>query len=121
VEKFFGARGEARMVEGFWILEIATPQFSTGGVAVLVGGKFFGGDNAFTWMGPYQEAGSILKARVAVHRFDSTVQSILGNDVNDFEMHFTGNMQNDTIVGTAIINGQPQQSLKLRLSKKAGL
>jgi hypothetical protein len=109
------------MVEGFWILEIATPQSTSGGVAILVGGKFFGGDNGFTWLGPYQEVGSILKARVIVHRFDRTVQSIIGNDGDDFEMHFTGNVQNDTIIGTAMINGQPQHSLTVRLSKKASL
>lgn len=109
------------MVEGFWILEITTPQFNSGGVAVFVGGKMFGGDNGFTWMGPYQEVGSLLKARVAVHRFDRTVQSILGNVGDDFEMHFTGNMQGNVISGTAMISGQPQQSLAVRMSKKANL
>ncbi|HXY13350.1 MAG TPA: GrlR family regulatory protein [Terriglobales bacterium] len=109
------------MVEGFWILEISTPQFHSGGVAIFVRGKMFGGDNGFTWMGPYQEAGSLLKARVAVHRFDRTVQSILGNVADDFEMQFAGNLQGDVITGTAMISGQPQQTLTVRLSKKANL
>jgi len=109
------------MVDGFWVLEITTPQFSSGGVAVFVGGKMFGGDNGFTWMGPYQEVGSLLKARVAVHRFDRTVQSILGNVADDFEMHFAGNLQGNLITGTAMISGQPQQSLAVRMSKKANL
>lgn len=109
------------MVEGFWILQIETPQFVSGGVVVFVGSKVFGGDNGFTWMGTYQESGNLIKARLAIHKFDATIQSIMVGVPDDYEMQFTGNVQGSVITGTAIITGQPQNSLGVRLSKRADL
>jgi hypothetical protein len=109
------------MVEGFWILQIKTPQFVSGGVVVFVGSKIFGGDNGFTWMGTYQESGNLVKARVAVHKFDATIESIMVGVPDDYEMQFSGNVEGDVITGTAIVSGQPQYSLGILLSKKANL
>lgn len=109
------------MVEGFWILEIKTPQFISGGVVIFVGTKIFGGDNGFTWMGTFQESGNIVKARVAVHKFDATIQSVMGEMPDDYEMHFSGTVQGGTISGTAIVSNQPQHSLGILLTKRADL
>jgi hypothetical protein len=108
------------MVEGFWILEIQTPQVASGGVAVFVKGKVFGGDSGFTWVGTYAEDGRIVKARVNVHNFDPSIQSVLGI-TGDYEMHISGNVQGDVITGTAMLANQPQHSLAIRLTKRANL
>lgn len=108
------------MVEGFWILQIQTPQFTSGGVVVFIRGKIFGGDNGFTWVGTYETDDRLLKARVSVHNFDSDIQSVLGI-AGDYEMHFSGNVQGEIIVGTAMLANQPQKSLGIRLTKRANL
>jgi hypothetical protein len=109
------------MIDGFWIMKVATPpQFTSGGVAVFIGGKIFGGDSGFAWMGTYQESGKLVKARVAVHHFDAAIPSIVGIE-GDYEMQFSGNMEGDAITGTAMVTGQPQHSMAVRLSKRANL
>jgi hypothetical protein len=108
------------MIEGFWILEIRVPQYTTGGVAVFTKGKVYGGDNAFTWIGSYSTDGRIIKGRVNVHNFDSSVQSVLGVS-GDYEMHFSGDVRGDVITGTAMIANQPQHSIPIRFTKRADI
>jgi hypothetical protein len=107
------------MVDGFWILQIETPQMTSGGVCVFINGKIFGGDNGFTWVGSYT-GDELIKGRVHVHNFDPAIQSVLGVP-GDYEMHFSGNVQGDNITGTAMIAGQPQNSFGVRLIKRANL
>ena len=52
------------MVEGFWILQIKTPQYTSGGVCIFLNGKIFGGDSGFTWVGTY--AGDEIPADVTL-------------------------------------------------------
>ncbi len=108
------------MVDGLWILQIQRPEFTSGGVVVLIGGKVFGGDNGFTWVGTYEESDRLLKARVAVHNFDPSIESVLGVP-GDYELHFSGNVQGEIITGTAMLANQPQKSLAIRLTKRANL
>jgi hypothetical protein len=108
------------MVDGFWILQVQIPEFTSGGVAVFIGGKVFGGDNGFTWIGTYEEGNRLVKARVNVHNFDPAVQSVFGIK-GDYELHFSGNVQGYVITGSAILASQPQKTLGIRLTKKANL
>jgi hypothetical protein len=52
--------------------------------------------------------------------FDPDVKSVLGMP-GDYDMHFSGNIQGDTIAGTAMIANQPQHTIALRLTKRANL
>jgi len=108
------------MIEGLWILQIQPPPMASGGIVVFINGKVFGGDNGFTWVGTYIERDSLIKGRVHVHNFDPAVQSVLGVP-GDYDMHFSGNLQGDTIIGTAMIANQPQHSLAIRIEKRAPL
>ena len=78
------------MVEGFWILQIETPQFTSGGVVVFTKGKIFGGDNGFTWVGTYAGDDRLIKGRVNVHNFDPDIQSILVKALYDGEQSNVG-------------------------------
>jgi hypothetical protein len=108
------------MLDGLWILQIRRPEFTSGGVVVFVNGKVFGGDNGFTWVGTYEENPRLVKAQVLVHNFDPEVQSVLGIQ-GDYELHFSGNVDGNTITGTAILANQPQKSLGIRLTKQIAL
>lgn len=107
------------MIEGFWIVQAEGKQGSTGGVAVFTNGRIYGGDSGFFYIGTY-EGDRIIKARVAVHNFDPSVQNIL-SVAKDYELHITATLDGDTIKGTAIVPDIPNQSMALRLTKKANL
>lgn len=87
---------------------------------VFANGKIFGGDSGFAWVGTYTRNMNIIKGRVRVHNFDPDVVSVLGV-AGDYEMHISGNIEGDTISGTAMIANQPQHSLAIRLFKRANL
>jgi len=108
------------MIEGFWILRISASGYTSGGVCIFTGGKVFGGDNGFTWVGSYSVNGKIMKGRVLVHNFDPAVPSIMSAP-GDYEMFFSGNIESDLINGTALVAGQPQHSLAVQLTKQASL
>ena len=108
------------MLDGFWILQVQIPEFTSGGVAVFIKGKVFGGDNGFSWIGTYDGDDHLVKARVKVHNFDPAIQSVFGI-TGDYELHFSGNVQGDVITGTAMLPSQPQKTLGIRLTKRANL
>lgn len=108
------------MVEGFWVLYFETPQFTGGGVAMLLNGRIFGGDDGFTWIGTYTGDERLFKGRVMVRNFNPSVQSIFGIG-GDYEMHISCNVDGDQISGTAMVAGQPQNTVGLRMLKKANL
>jgi hypothetical protein len=108
------------MIDGFWILKILPLPVSTGGVAVFINGKVFGGDSGFTWVGSYTVRDQLIKARVNVHHFDPDTQSILGLE-GDYDMHLSGTLHGDTITGTAMVANQPQHTVAIRLEKRAEL
>jgi T3SS negative regulator,GrlR len=108
------------MIDGFWLVHADGAAGSAGGVAFFTNGKVFGGDSGFYYIGSYQEKDGVVKARVAVHNFDPAIQNIL-SVANDYELHVSGMVKDDTITGTAVIPGVGSQSLAIRLTKKANL
>jgi hypothetical protein len=108
------------MLEGFWILTLRSSDVTSGGVMILAKGKIFGGDNGFYWIGTYVADQQLIKGRVMVRNFDPEVKSVLGVP-GDYEMHFSGNIQGDTITGTVMIAGQPQYSVGVQMIKRANL
>jgi hypothetical protein len=107
-------------MDGFWILSVITPQFTSGGVVLFSGGKLFGGDNGFCWTGSYSTNGQTLKARVRVHNFDPKIKSVFGVD-GDYELHVSGQIQDKTITGTAVMANQPQHSVGMQLVRYSSL
>ena len=108
------------MIDGLWIISSEAANGMNGGVAVLINGKIFGGDSGFTWVGAYTRHENILKAHLKISNFDPNIKSIFGY-INDYEMHFSGQLEDDVLIGTAVVANQPQHSIPLRLTKKAEL
>lgn len=108
------------MINGFWIVTIEGPSGTSGGIAVLVNGKIYGGDNGFSWIGIYSLHDRLVKGRLQISNFNPNIASIFGY-TSDYEMHFSGQLQDDVLIGTAVVANQPQHSLGLRLAKRAEL
>jgi hypothetical protein len=108
------------MLEGLWVLQILPPPVTTGGVVVFISDKVFGGDSGFMWVGSYRSDGRTIKGRVHVQNFDPDIKSVFGV-VGEYDMYFTGNINGDSITGTAMIANQPQHSIAIRIDKRANL
>ena len=108
------------MIDGFWLVHAEGPGGTAGGVVVFASGKVFGGDSGFYYFGTYQERNGIVKARVAVHNFDPAIVNILSL-ARDYELNVSATMKDDAMNGTAVVPGVPNQSIALRLVKKANL
>jgi T3SS negative regulator,GrlR len=111
----------AMEVEGFWTLQFSGKVYGSG-VAILLHGKVFGGESGYYYMGNYTVTEKLLKARVSVHNFDPAVLSGFGI-TGDFEMEVSVTLQSSdgSAQGTAMIAGQPQHSLGLRMTKRANI
>ena len=108
------------MIEGFWLLHAEGPGGTVGGVVIFSNGKVFGGDSGFYYIGTYQEKNGILKSRVAVHNFDPSIVNIL-SVAKDYELNVSAAIKDQTMTGTAVVPGVPNQSIALHLVKKANL
>jgi hypothetical protein len=108
------------MVEGFWIVQTKGPDGTGGCVAMLLGGKIFGGDNGFCFMGTYYDDASTMKAKVTVQNFDPAVPSIFGLK-GDYDLEVSATIKGDSMTGTAMLVGQPTKSIGIRLDKKASV
>lgn len=108
------------MVEGFWIVQTKVPEGIGGAVVMLMGGKIFGGDNAFTFLGTYYTDKATMKAKVTVQNFDPAVPSIFGLTA-DYDLDVSVTIKGDSMEGTAMISGQPTKSIAVLLKKKASL
>lgn len=108
------------MVDGFWIVRTIVSQGTGGAVVILTSGKLLGGDNGFYFMGTYYADQVSMKAHVTVHNFDPAVPSIFGI-TGEYELEVSATVQGDTMVGTAMLAGQPTKSIGLRLEKKSNL
>lgn len=106
------------MIDGFWIVQTKVPEGTGGAVATLIGGKIFGGDNGFCFMGTYYADAASMKARVTVQNFDPAVPSVFGL-MGDYELEVSATIKGDLIVGTAMLAGQPAKSIGIQLKKKA--
>ena|SRR5713101_725678 len=108
------------MVEGFWTVQTKGPEGTGGAVAMLIGGKIFGGDNGFCFLGTYYSDDVSMKARVTVQNFDRAVPSIFGLTGN-YELEVSATLKGDSMTGTAMLANQPTKSIGIRLDRKAPL
>jgi hypothetical protein len=109
------------MVEGLWVVQFHGPQGVGGGVVVLTrGGQVLGGDSGFTYSGTYEFKDSLLKAKVAVKNFDSSVPNVLGIP-GDFDLLVEGKMQGADINGTGALTNAPDSKIVVRLKKSTDL
>jgi T3SS negative regulator,GrlR len=108
-------------LDGLWIVQFTAKDIFGSGVVVFSGGKLFGGETGFYYVGSYESDGKVVQARVMVRNFDPSIPSGFGIPVSDYEMDVSATLQGYTMTGTAMIVNQPQYSLGIRLTKKANL
>lgn len=109
------------MIDGFWIVTFAGMEGKGGGVAVMMNGKIFGGDSAFTYIGTYKEANGKVTADVLVQNFDPLVGNVMGIK-GDFNLKFDLTATSDKeLHGQASTPAAPGFGLKAKLVKRSTL
>jgi hypothetical protein len=108
------------MVEGFWIVQYEGMKGNGGGVAMFIKGRVFGGDTGYTYLGPYQTQGNVVKAQLTIHNFLPNIPSVLGV-VGDFELNIEGKLEGDVILGTGSLPNAQAVGIAVKLTKKANL
>ena len=81
------------MVNGFYSLNFKLPEEieDSGGVAILLNGKVYGGDSSYSYQGTYLAEGALLTASIRVSPFNEFLKSIFSafEDTDD-EIQLTG-------------------------------
>ncbi len=108
------------MIEGFWIVQFAGMEGKGGGVAVLLKGQVLGGDNAYTYIGTYEEIGTSLKASVLVQNFDPSIGEVMGVQ-GDYTLNLTLKLDGDVMEGQGTISTSPGFAMRVKLTRRARL
>jgi hypothetical protein len=108
------------MVEGFWIVQYEAVGGNGGAVAVLINGRVYGGDSAYTFTGEYQTEGDSITARLMVRSFLPGVPSVLGA-VGDYGLVVRGTLQGGVIRAKGSLPGRQGAGIVLKLTKRADL
>ncbi len=109
------------MFQGFWIVQFAGMEGKGGGVVVLIKGKIFGGDSAYTYIGSYQEENESITATVKVQNFDPLMGNVLGIK-GDFTLQLQMKSEGkDILRGQASTSAAPGFGLKAKLTRSAML
>ena len=103
-----------------WTVVFQTANGSSGGVAVLEGGKIFGGDSQFYYIGEYQlSSDRMLRGRVGVHALFSHSVTVFGMPARYFELNFSGTLEDSAADLSATVSGMPGAQMKMKLVRRA--
>ena len=109
------------MIEGLWIVQYVGLTGSDSGTVVLVNGKVLGGDNGFVYTGHYQENEGGISARIDVHNFNNSVQSVF-NIPGDYTLQASLKFKAaDVLQGNASLVRPEGEGIVLKLTKYCDL
>jgi len=94
-------------MEGFWTVQFSGVQGWGAGVIALIGGKVFGGDSGFLYIGTYAVQGAIMTGHVHVKRHATGMPNVMGRD--EFDLELNGTIKGNIISVIAKIPGTPLQ------------
>ena len=109
---------EVALMEGFWTVHFSGVQGWGAGVITLIGGRVFGGDTSFLYVGTYNAQGTTMTGHVHVKRHAAGMPNVMGRD--EFYLELNGVLKGNIISVTAKIPGTPLQ-LNGTLTKQADL
>src|SRR5258708_7455460 len=78
-------------MEGFYLIRFQGVQGFGSGVLTLAGGKAFGGDGDYLWLGTFTETGDTFNARVHISEHTPGLTNVMGQ--TEFNLELTGTRQ----------------------------
>jgi len=108
-------------VEALWSVEfISSNKIFGSGVAVLETEKVLGGDAQYTYVGDYKVVNDTFFAHIAVSHYAGATFSAFGNR-KQFNLVLSGTPADRTIDAEGHIEGEPQNKILIRLTRRAEL
>jgi len=96
------------MENGFYSLNFKLPEEieGSGGVAILLNGKVYGGDSSYSYQGTYRTEGALLTASIRVSPFNEFLKSIFSafEDTDD-EIQLSGKVDAKGFLIEGRLNG----------------
>ena len=106
---------EALYVVQFGDVEAGGRYRPAGGVVVLKGGRIYGGDAGYYYIGSYTEAGEGFRIKVRIVKYDPTAKDAFGDTVASFEVEAELTQHGEIIQGQMARVEQPDIKLPIRL------
>lgn len=111
------------MIEGFWTAQFSTP--GTGqvgqGVAVLQGGKVYGGDGGNTYIGRYKLVDQKVEIELAVEPFGMPTGPNVFGTTGSVQLRLKGTAEPKQFVVEGGVEGSASQSIQIRLQRASDL
>jgi hypothetical protein len=108
-------------VEALWSVEFFSNQEIFGsGVAVLETQRVLGGDSQYTYVGEYDVQNNSFNARITVRHYSGEPFSVFGNR-EEFNLILSGAPEQQTFEVNGYIEGEPQNEINIRLTRRAEL
>jgi hypothetical protein len=108
-------------IEALWSVEFISNHNIVGsGVAVLETQRILGGDAQYTYMGEYRVENSTFHARIVVSMYGNNAFSVFG-DRRQFTLLLSGQPAEQIFDAVGHIEGEPQNRIVIRLTRRAEL
>jgi len=110
------------MFDGLWILEFSSTLDRYGtGVLVIDKNRLLGGDDSYYYSGKCSINDGKIEGSLMVIRYDTLAPSVFGDNLDHFEIQFSGkiNKYNLSVIGSLV--GLPHQGIKVNGIKKEDL
>jgi len=108
-------------VEALWSVEfISSNQLVGTGVAVLETQRVLGGDDKYMYVGEYKIENGVFSAHITVSHYGGAPWSVFG-DRNQFRLVLSGHVGDRTFDAEGYIEGEPQNKILIRLTRRAEL
>ena len=101
------------MIEAIWTIELVRGERNYGaGVLIFAGGRVFGGDADYYYIGRYALNGSRVSLRITVHRYGETNPVDPPFPTKDpFDVEMAGQLEATQMVLVGTIVEEPEQSV----------
>lgn len=111
------------MIEGFWAVRFSSNQASLGaGVVLLEGGKAYGGDSSFSYIGTYDnESGSTVVVKLRIERHSNVLPNVAGDDLGDYDLELLGQPGQRQFSLKGNVVQSPSRTLEVSLTRKTGV
>jgi hypothetical protein len=101
------------MIEALWAASFSTQHaVFASGVVVFEGGRIFGGDGNYYYLGDYVVAGTTVSGKVEVTHYAGPPNSVLGPN-HKLTLEFKGQITGNTMHGDGVTVSKPQMPLTI--------
>ncbi len=109
-------------LEALWTAEFGDEGgWMNGGVVVLETNRVFGGDSNYYYVGKFSAAATEIRAEVRAVHYQGEARDAFGGNETDYTVQLRGKQVGEVIEGEMYKTDKPQNTLRLRMTRRAEL